>query len=200
MTTSSPEASPWEVPPPILFNPWKHHAAALRYRIGEAARVGDAALKELSSQLVVMGTELMDLYTGALSPAAIAARLVASLQADNLLQPQPYRTWVEANGGYRTLTFAEDNSCWVLRGSDEAERFVHLHPGRWTPETRRVRATVLKSAVMVLAYCGVHGGDPLDVGLVNKVRGLYLDLSPLKELPSGLGLAVVIDLLRSQPE
>ena len=32
-----------EVPPPVLFNTWKHHAGALRQRIAEAVRAGAAS-------------------------------------------------------------------------------------------------------------------------------------------------------------
>ncbi len=58
--------SPWEAPPPVLFNAWKHHAGALRHRIAETARAGEAALEPLARQLVVIGNELMDLYTAGL--------------------------------------------------------------------------------------------------------------------------------------
>src|SRR5687768_4486554 len=49
-----------EIPTPVLFNPWKHHAGALRARIADAA--ANAALDDLAAGLVVVGTELMDLY------------------------------------------------------------------------------------------------------------------------------------------
>src|SRR5439155_910547 len=83
-----------------------------------------------------------------------------------------YRAWVEGQGGYGILTFPEDESRWVLRLGDEGDRYVHVHPGRWTPATLRVRANVLKTAVMVLAYVGAHGGDPLDRALVHRVPGV----------------------------
>src|SRR5262249_18291481 len=128
-----------EVPEPVLFNTWKHHAGALRQRVAEAAQHGAAALPELSGQLVVMGTELMDLYVGALTPAEIAHKVIADLKAQNRLGPDAYRAWLQANGGYAVLTFPEDGSRWVLRAGAEGGRYVHVHPGRWSPATRRVR-------------------------------------------------------------
>ncbi|HXG09010.1 MAG TPA: hypothetical protein VNK04_04410 [Gemmataceae bacterium] len=146
--------------------------------------------------MVVVGTELMDLYVGRLSPAEIAAQVLAALQADNRLAPGAYRAWVEEGGGYRILTL-EDGSRWVLR-LGETNRHVHIHPGRWSPQTRRVRANVLKTAVMVLAYVGVHGGDPMDLALVNHVRQQYLGLAPLgKDLAGDQGIGAVIDALQS---
>src|SRR6516162_2084579 len=52
---------------PVLYNTWKHDAESLRRRI--AACSADADLAPLASRLVVVGTDLMDLYTGSLQPA-----------------------------------------------------------------------------------------------------------------------------------
>jgi hypothetical protein len=186
-----------ELPPPILFNAWKHHAGALRQRVEEAGRAGPVALPELAERLVVMGTELMDLYTGAFEPAEVAGKVIAALRAAGRLEPDAYRAWVRESGGYSVLELPEDGSRWVLRLGEEGERYVHVHPARWAPQTRRVRANVLKTAVMVLAYAAVHGGDPLDVRLVNAVRTKYLGLSKVRALADDQGLSAVIDVLRN---
>jgi hypothetical protein len=190
-----------EVPAPVLFNTWKHHADALRWRIQEAVGAGPAGLDRLAGQVVVLGTKLMDLYTGRLWPAEVCGRILARLRADARLDLPAYREWVAGEGGYRVLTFPEDDSRWVLRVGDEADRYVHLHPGRWSPATLRVRANVLKTAALVLAYTGVHGGDPTGRALVNAVRRDYLGLSPVgKDLEDEQGLGRVIDLLRGRHE
>jgi hypothetical protein len=200
MTLPLRKGSPWEVPHPVLFNTWKHHAAALRQRIAETVQGGDPALDDLADQMVVIGTELMDLYVGSFSPAEIGAKVLQLLRADGQLALAAYRTWITAEGGYRVLTFAEDESRWVLRMGDEADRYVHVHPARWAPATRRVRANVLKTAVMALAYVGVHGGDPLDLSLVNQVRREFLGLTPMgKDLAGDQGVGAVIDVLRRPP-
>jgi hypothetical protein len=156
---------------------------------------GEESLTWLSEQLVVVGSVLMDVYTGQLAPNAIAQKVVAGLTADNRLALDVYKPWVAEGGGYRVLTF-EDQSQWVLRLGDEAGRYVHVHPGRWVPQTQRVRANVLKTAIMVLAYCGVHGGDPLDVKLINAVRTKYLGLSPIGSVDGNEGLGVVLAMLQ----
>jgi hypothetical protein len=185
-----------EIPPPVLFNSWKHHAGALRQRIAAVAEEGPAALAQLPVQLLVIGTELMDLYTGALSPAEIAEDLLTQLRERSCIEPDAFRAWVDDNQGYRLLTLAKDGSRWVLRHGGESDRYVHVHPGRWSPGTHRIRATVLKTAVMVLAHAGIQGGDPVDVTLINQVRRQYLGLPPLGALASSGGLRAVIDLLR----
>jgi hypothetical protein len=179
------------------MNTWKHHAGALRQRIAATSRAGAAALEELAENLVVIGTELMDLYTGAFTPAELGQKILALLRLQDQLALEPYRRWIEEGGGYQTLTLTEDGSSWTLRLGEEAGRYIHLHPCRWVAQTRRVRANVLKTAVMVLAYAGVHGGDPYQVKLVNAVRRQYLELAPVKELTGDQGLSVVLDLLRS---
>jgi hypothetical protein len=182
----------------VLLNTWKHHAAALRLRIGATVRAGAIALDELAARMVVIGTELMDLYTGRLTPAEIGSKVLAHLQTEGRLALPAYRSWVAAGGGYCLLTFPEDESRWVLRLGDEAACYVHVHPARWAPQTCRVRANVLKTAVMVLAHTGIHGGDPMDLKRVNDIRHQYLGLAPMgKELTGDKGIGEIIDLLRS---
>src|SRR5262249_41050049 len=93
---------------PVLFNIWKHHAAALRRRIAICG--DDADLSALAKRIVVIGSELMDLYTGDLSPGTIADKVIASLQEGTRLALESYRPWIAAAGGYRTVTFPEDES------------------------------------------------------------------------------------------
>jgi hypothetical protein len=179
----------------VLFNTWKHHADALRHRIAETILQGESALVGLAGELIVIGSKLMDLYTGPFSPAEIGQQILDQLEREERLDPVSFRSWVDIQGGYGMLDL-EDNSRWVLRVADE-ERYVHVHPGRWVPQTRRVRANVLKTAVMTLAYTGIHGGNPLDTELVNRVRGLYLALSPVgRELDGDQGVGEIIELLR----
>jgi hypothetical protein len=99
---------------------------------------------------------------------------------------------VETNGGYRLITAAADTSVWVLRFAAEDHRYVHVHPGRWTPHTRRVRANVVKTAVMVLAHAAIHGGDVRDVKRINLVRQKHLGLAPIRELTPDQGLDVLL--------
>jgi len=141
--------SPWDVPKPVLFNTWKHHAAALRHRIGEVVRGGEAALESLADELIVIGAKLMDLYTGSYSPAEVGRLVREQLGRDGRLELEAFRDWVRAEGGYRMLTLPDD-SAWVLRLGEEDDRYVHVHPGRWVPHTTlsmRVPRTALTEAL-----------------------------------------------------
>jgi hypothetical protein len=190
----------WEAPFPVLLNTWKHHAAALRREVRKTVEADASALDELANRLVVIGTELMDLYTGHLSPAEIGGKVLAQLQAANRVSLPAYRGWLSASGGYGVLTFDEDGSRWVLRMGDETDRYIHVHPARWAPRTCRVRANVLKTAVMALAHVGVHGGDPMELARVNIVRAEYLGLAPMgRNLSGAEGLGALIELLKNEP-
>jgi hypothetical protein len=196
MTPAVNPPSPWAVPSPVLFNTWKHHAGALRHRVASIVRRGETALAELAGELVVVGSKLMDLYTGSHSPAEVARLVLDSLEQDGQLEREAFRAWVELHGGYG-LVAIDDGSSWVLRMAEAEERYVHLHPGRWVPHTCRVRANVLKTALMTLAHVGVHGGDPMDRVLVNRVRQQYLNLSPMgRELDGDQGIGEIIELLK----
>jgi hypothetical protein len=190
----------WEAPPPVLLNTWKHHAAALRHEVRKTVQAGASALDELANRLVVIGTELMDLYTGHLPPAEIGGKVLEQLQAENRISLPAFRVWLSTSSGYGVLTFDEDGSRWVLRMGDETDRYIHVHPARWAPQTCRVRANVLKTAVMVLAHVGIHGGDPMELTRVNRVRTEYLSLAPMgRNLSGAEGLGALIELLRNEP-
>src|SRR5262249_37291741 len=139
---------------------------------------------------------LMDLYTGSLTPAEIGREALAQLQTEGRLERETYGPWIAAQGGYRLLTFSVDQSVWVVRFADADERYVHVHPGRWTPETRRERANVVKTAILVLAHAAVHGGDVQDVKRINQVRQKFLGLPPVRDLVPNQGLASLLDVLR----
>jgi hypothetical protein len=184
-----------EVSAPVLLNTWKHHAGAIREHIAATIHGGAETLDRLPAQLRVIGSDLMDLYVGSLSAARLAADLLRQAQAQTL-QREAYRRWLEESGGFRLLTIAEDQSRWVLRLGEDEKRFVHIHPGRGSPQTRRVRANVLKTAILALAHAGVCGGDPLDLKLIDSIRP-RLELPPVGKLSADRGLAEVIQLLRA---
>lgn len=183
------------VPHPFLLNTWKHHAGWVRQRVSEAAGAGRPGVDILPVEMAVVGARLMDLYTGPLSPAALAAEVGGQLRAAGRLGYEPLAAWLQASGEYSMLTLS-DGSQWTIRLGPAAGRYVHLHPGRWVPNTMRVQANTLKSAVMAHAHALLSGGDPGDIRLVNEARRKYLGLLPVRELSGDGGLGAVIDALR----
>src|SRR5947209_14244042 len=135
---------PWEAPAPVLFNAWKHHAGFLRQRIREAA--GPGSVGTLAGAMVVIGTELMDLYLGRLTPAEIGTDVIAVLREAGRLDAATFPGWVAAGGGYRVIDLPADASRWVLRLGDAAGRYVPAHPPRRGAHPRHVRAHERKAA------------------------------------------------------
>lgn len=190
----------WETSSPVLLNTWKHHAGFLRMQIRAAVARGPSGLQSLADQLVVLGAQLMDLYHGEFTPQEIGERVIEQLKQEGRFEPHSFREWTLAGGGYGMLAFAEDDSQWVMRFGEGTDRYLHVHPGRWTPLTCRVRANVLKTAVMVSAFALLYGGDPTKLETVNRVRSRYLNLAPVgKSLKADEGLGSVIDLLKESP-
>jgi hypothetical protein len=186
-----------EVPTPVLFNSWKHHARAVRQRIAQAVGLGAVGMSELAGKLTAIGTGLMDLYTGVLTPTVIAERLLAQLDQPLVHDAAAYREWIRMADGYRLLIVPDDSSRWVLRVGDDPGRHVHVHPGRWTAATIRVRANIHKTAILTVADATLAGGDPYDVSRINRIRREHLGLAPISGLTGEQGLRRVIELLAS---
>jgi hypothetical protein len=182
------------IPHPVLLNTWKHHAGWIRWRIGQAVSGGRAGVDALPAEMAVVGARLMDLYVGSFTPAAIAANLSGQLRDVGRLDYEPLAAWLHGQGQYSMLDLP-DGSRWTIRLGPADGRYVHLHPGRWVPNTMRVQANTLKSAVMAHAHARLTGGDPLDLAVVNDARRAYLGFLPVRELTGDGGLGAVIQVL-----
>lgn len=183
-----------DVPHPVLLNTWKHHAGWIRGRIRRAVAAGRAGVDSLTAEMAVVGARLMDLYTGAIDPRAVAEHVVGELRGAGRLEFEPLSVWLQSRDDY-TLTELPDGSKWTIRLGPADGRYVHLHPGRWVPHTVRVQANTLRSAVMAHAHAQLTGGSPTDLAVVNAARKAYLGLLPVRELTADEGLGAVIAIL-----
>jgi hypothetical protein len=176
------------------LNTWKHHAGWIRWRVGQAVTGGRAGVEGLPAELAVVGSRLMDLYTGTLTPAEIAADVFAQLRDACRLEYAPLAGWLNARDHFALLDLA-DGSRWTVCLGPPDGRYLHLHPGRWVPHTVRVAANTLKSAVVAVAHARLTGDDPADLAVANEARRRYLGLPPVRGLAGDSGLGAVIDLL-----
>ena len=207
------------VPEPILFNSLKHHAGYVAEFIrsfsdtfrpagnmpgspGVKESFGDfeaEAGKRLREELLIIGKSQMDLYTGRLSPGRIAEEITGYLKSKDLLNKEKYL----GNISRTHLSFMEtrlsDYSVWVLLPGKIPGRHVHIHPGRHSPLTIRVRSETLKTAIAVLCYCSRYGKDHSDLDTINKARTKLLELSPVKEVKPVRGLGKMIEILTRIP-
>jgi hypothetical protein len=183
-----------KVSPPINFNCWKHHASFIKKQIEIVKSVDE--LERLRLILRKIGESQMDLYFGGLSPADISNEIIDYLKKEKIFLVKPYIEWLNEKGSDYRLINLSDESAWTLRLGENAERYVHIHPGRYSLNTRRVKALTLKTAIITL--CCEKLGEPKLSGkeLINKMRIKYLGEPPLKSISVESGLGKLLELLR----
>lgn len=153
-------------------------------------------LEKLKTVLVKIGESQMDLYYGIYSPTEIKEQVVNYLKKKKVFLPEQYEGWLAENGSDYKMVNLSDKSVWTLRLGENVERYVHIHPGRYSSHTRRVKALTLKTAIFTL--CCEKLGDPKLSGkeLINEIRKKYLNEPPLKSISVKFGLGKLLELLR----
>lgn len=138
----------------------------------------------------------MDLYFGNYAPIEISEQIINHLKKKKIFLTEQYKNWLKENSNNYQLINLFDKSVWTLRLGEDAERYVHIHPGRYSPNTRRVKALTLKTAIFTLS-CEKFGEPKLSgKELINEVREKYLNKPPLKLVSKESGLGKLLGLLR----
>ena len=180
------------IPPPINLNCWKHHAGFIKKQIESVKET--KVLDQLKVYLLKIGESQMDLYFGEYSPAKISEQLLNYLHSKKILSSRQYKDWLSKDGKDYQLVELKDKSIWTLRLGDDVSRYVHIHPGRYSPYTVRVKATTLKTAILVLSSEKIGEIKTIETKTVNQIRKKYLDEPPLKSLSSASGLGKLLEL------
>lgn len=178
---------------PVLLNCWKHHAGFIRSKIKQYRMSPDTHLDTLPGEILLIGESLMDLYLGQLTPKQISDSIIEFSRQNKIFNIEDFKEWLkEERTDYRIIQLG-DRSKWTLRLGREEDRYIHIHPSRYSPHTLRIRSTSLKSAILYRVLAKHYSGNQL--ARVNAVRKEYLDLPPLKSLKSGSALQSLIKLL-----
>jgi len=133
------------------------------------------------------------LYLGEYSPAKISKQILDYLHSKKILSSSQYKDWLSKDGMDYQLVELKDKSIWTLRLGDDTERYVHIHPGRYSPSTVRVKATTLKTAIFLFCFEKLGEIKSFETETVNKIRRKYLDEPPLKSFSTASGLGRLID-------
>ena len=182
------------VPLPVLLNCWKHHLGFIKEQI-KTIRFGESkSLDDIKQNLLTIGESQMDLYMGELSPAEIGRQVIDCLNESGIFSFNDYKTWIAKEGREYKLVTLNDDSIWTLRMGADKERYIHIHPARNTFNTIRVKATTLKTTIILLCWIKVYGGLYSDLEIINKVRKDFLSEPPLKNVSVNKGLAKLISL------
>ena len=179
---------------PVLFNSLKHHRHALRLFI---RKYDTSRLPELSFSLQTIGGSQMDLYKGELVEAAIYQEVTDYLTGLNALAEPAYRQFLLPEQ-YKTVVLS-DTSQWVLRLGEKETLYIHIHPGRYSPHTLRVKAATLKTAIALLIWQKDNLGAP-DTATLNYIRKDVLQLSPVRNMEEMRALPDLTELLSSDKE
>ena len=178
---------------PINFNCWKHHADFIKEQIQTTKTIQD--INELNHHLLKIGESQMDLYYGGVSPREISEKIIDQLKLEKLFTPEKYKKWILENGNnYRKLTLS-DNSTWILRLGEGIEKYVHIHPGRSSPHTIRVKANTLKTVILILSFKQIGKTKLIETEAVNYIRKKYLNEPPLKSLSKASGMLRLMNIL-----
>jgi len=180
---------------PIKFNWWKHHAGFIKKQISGLDKEKDT--NQLKKFLLSIGRSQMDLYFGEYSPQKTASLIISELKSKNSFDYNSYKAWLKSEGhDYRLLKLSDD-SVWTLRLGEEPERYVHIHPGRYSKHSVRVKSTTLKTAICILCWQKLFPKIVVDLNLVNGLRKKFVFAPPLKSLKHSAGLDRLLNLFNS---
>jgi len=176
---------------PILLNPFKHHIGFIRNYI---RGYNNLNYDKLKLDLLKIGGSQMDIYLGNLSIDKISTEIISHLNRLKLLEKESFFPFVRENGGYRRLTLSDDSE-WIVRKGNDSIRYVHVHPGRYSRRTLRVKATTLKCAIA--AQIMYRYSNQIDLKRINKTRINVLKLSPIKRMDSKSGIGRILAIIQN---
>ena len=193
MSFSLKENINYQIINPIKLNCWKHHLSFIKNQL---PRLKTLAKKEIGKALLKIGNSQMDLYLGKLSPKRISLQINAVLKNNKIHNHTAFNLRLKEDGKQYCTLALSDRSVWVLRKGNDAARFVHIHPGRYSPHTIRIKSYTLKTAIL---FCALPGEDQLNkkemAEAINYLRKKYLDAPPLKDINNSTSLIKLIGLL-----
>ncbi len=182
-----------DVPLPVNLNCWKHHAGFITHQIKSI--INEKQIDDIKFYLLKIGGSVMDLYLGKYSPEEISKQIINSLKRKRVFKPEKYREWLNKDGSDYQFIKLKDKSFWTLRLGENPEKYVHIHPGRYSPHTIRVKAATLKTAIFILCFLQTGEMQAVDTETVNHVRKKYLSEPPLKSLSKAAGLIKMLEVL-----
>ncbi len=167
-----------EIPVPIQFSPYKHHFRFLISKIGEWQTDQQ---KEWQTELLLIGNNLFDFYLGDLSPKQIACLSIDYFNRKNINDINAFNSWL-GQREWKKISLP-DESEWLIKKGNLPDRYIHIHPAKYSKHSIRLRAATLKT-VLVLCIHKVSISDDAAENLqqVNRLRSSVLNLSPIKSL------------------
>ena len=138
---------------------------------------------KVHDQVLQIGNNLIDFYTGSLSVKEICEEVLDYFRVMNLIERDAFTSWIEA-ANWKKIQLS-DSSKWLIKKGNDVERFIHIHPAKHSEHSIRVRATTLKTVLALQVYqINSTNQAKTDLENVNQIRSQLLELSPIKSLHS----------------
>lgn len=184
-----------DLPSPWMFNCWKHHREFILKQINKYIVEDGAVIENITPKLLLIGNSQLDIYLGKLTEVQIVQQIEEKLKNIEAFFEPDYLNWINSNDkNYRLLSLS-DRSIWTMRIGQKAGRYIHLHPGRYSHYSLRVRANTLKTAILSIIFAKMSNFTPLNLELINQVRVQNLYLAPIKSIEKATGLKELMLLL-----
>ncbi|MCK3685085.1 hypothetical protein [Maribellus sp. YY47] len=172
-----------EIPEPITFNPYKHH---FRFLLGEIRNWNTP--ETIKEKLLPIGNNLTDFYLGKLDITEICSECKEFFTSQNRISFESFSQWM--GGSEWKKIRLSDGSDWLIKMGEQENRYIHLHPAKFSKHSIRVQATTLKTVLALVATQTPLSVSPgINLSAVNQRRAEILDLSPIKALhPADSGI------------
>ena len=164
---------------PVRFNPFKHHRSYIM------TVLDDTSPEEIIKMLDPLCNNYIDIYTGGMSFDVIASEIVDILKSKKVLQLVDFTSWVASKNGYQQLKL-RDGSEWVVRKSNDTERYIHIHPTHTGSLSIRFKGSTLKTVYLLKARLEDSNKIP-SLREVNETR-MQIGLSPVNKLDRTKGI------------
>lgn len=183
----------FDVAPPFVFNPLKHHLGYIRRFIAEAINLkpNDGELQEILSGI---GAPMTDIYFGELSVREILNTTSTMLEEQGVIPLSSYREWLNNEKMYRFLELS-DASKWIFLEGRNEERYIHFHPAKYSELTFRVRGSTLRTVIAVKIKGAGQPENWFNVEFVNEIRSSLLNLSPVKRVVKDRGIGRLMQVV-----
>ena len=173
-----------KIPVPITFNTYKHHFRFLKWKIEEWKK---QEWKIVEKELLTLGENLLDFYLGELAVKEICEEVTSYFKHKNISDLEAFKLWLRS-AEYRKIELS-DHSHWVIKEGINPQRYIHIHPAKYSDHTLRIRAVTLKTVcTLQIKSVVIHKSMRENLEQVNYIRKNYLNLSPIKSLSYNEGI------------
>jgi len=167
----------FQIPPPFLINTFKHHIG-YAYSLLEGYEAEDEPM--LIKEFKKGNNLLCDYYIGKLSPPEICRQASQRLEELNVLNREACKAWIMATPKHYRNIVLNDSSTWTVLMGRSNQRYIHLHPARYSKHAFRVRFLALKTALLYRLYF-MANDNWIDYDVINLLRHKMLSAPPIKK-------------------